>query len=73
MGRRGTRSMVRQNRLLVAALLCCGTFVLSQLLAFVGAPTPLERRTSVALRARGGGEYDISDMAGSVCILFGWV
>ena len=49
------------NRLLVSALLCAGAFTLTRL-AFVSAPAAGSRQHSpVALSARGGGEYDISD------------
>jgi len=57
------------NRILVAALLVAAVHYASQLLvAFVWAPTPAplkpslrQHRAAVALEARGGGEYDVSD------------
>jgi hypothetical protein len=59
--------MVRANRILVSAVLGAVAYTGSQLLAFVTSsppsshPSQLRSRGSVALEARGGGEYDISD------------
>jgi hypothetical protein len=60
--------MVRAgNRILASAVLGAVAYTGSQLLAFVAPSTPstspsqLRSRGSVALEARGGGEYDISD------------
>jgi hypothetical protein len=60
--------MVRAgNRILVSAVLGAVAYTGSQLLSFVAPSTPsshpsqLRSKGSVALEARGGGEYDISD------------
>jgi len=57
--------MVRaSNKLLAGAVLAAVTYSASQLLAFVGAPSTtsrLRQTSAVALGARGGGEYDVSD------------
>ena len=53
------------SRLLVSAVLACVAFTATRFVAFVTAPAtpspPLRRHSAVALAARGGGEYDISD------------
>mmetsp|Transcript_10399 Transcript_10399/g.19431 ORF Transcript_10399/g.19431 Transcript_10399/m.19431 type:complete len:222 (+) Transcript_10399:44-709(+) len=53
------------NRLLVSILLALAAFTATRLVAFVTAPAvpspPLRHHSAVALNARGGGEYDISD------------
>lgn len=56
--------MVRApNKLLAGAVLAAAAYSASQLLAFVGAPAPshLRQASPIALSARGGGEYDVSD------------
>ncbi|CAJ1427112.1 unnamed protein product [Effrenium voratum] len=56
--------MVRaSNRLLVSAVLAVGAFTLTRL-CFVAPPPAVHqplRQSQVALQARGGGEYDVSD------------
>jgi len=56
--------MVRgPNKLLAGAVLAAAAYSASQLLAFVGTPAPsnLRQASQIALSARGGGEYDVSD------------
>mmetsp|Transcript_61226 Transcript_61226/g.99111 ORF Transcript_61226/g.99111 Transcript_61226/m.99111 type:complete len:226 (+) Transcript_61226:42-719(+) len=61
--------MVHSNRVLVATVLAAAAYSATQLItAFVAAPSTgslqpaaLRQTGSVALQARGGGEYDISD------------
>eukprot|EP00435_Cladocopium_sp_Y103_P054392 s3453_g17.t1 len=56
--------MPRSSRILVSALLCLATFVVTRFIdaAFVApAVTSPSRQELTALQARGGGEYDISD------------
>ncbi len=63
-GTTSVESMVRSSRLLASALVAAVIYKASELV-FVGAPvipsTRQLRSSSVALQARGGGEYDISD------------
>jgi len=54
--------MVRQSSILSSLVLAGATYTASKVLtAFVGAPAAQAQPRSVALQARGGGEYDVSD------------